>query len=130
MNKRPPSITFIAWFLIVGGVIGALASPLSLNNPVVLEAMAKIPLSIPVQVAWTYIGLSITIVSGLFMLRGANWARFLYIGWIAVSNLLALVISPAKTTLIPGLIVYGIIFFFLLQPKANQFFNGSGHLEK
>jgi hypothetical protein len=130
MNKRPPSITFIAWFLIVTGVISLLVSSLSMNNPVVLKELAKIPLPISVQIAWMYVGLSIAIASAFFMLRGANWARFLYIGWSAVSSLISLVISPAKTTLIPGLIVYGIIVFFLFQPKANQFFSGSSHLEK
>jgi hypothetical protein len=123
MNKRPKSVTFISWFFIVTGVFSLLTSFTSMNNPLVLELMAKSPLPVPAQFAMMYVGLAISITSGIFMLRGANWARFLYIIWSAIGFLIGLATSPAKLMLIPGIIVYGIIVFFLLRPNANAFFS-------
>jgi len=94
-----------------------------MNNPLVLELMAKNPIPIPAQFALTYIGTAVSITCGIFMLRGANWARFLYITWSAIGCLIGLATSPMKLMLVPGIIAYGIIVFFLLQPNANKFFN-------
>ncbi len=124
MNKRPLSITFIAWFLIVTGTFSALVMLISRNNPVFLEELAKNPIPVPIQLAIAFLGLAISIFSSIFMLRGANWSRFLYVGWCVISILITLVTSPAKATAIPGIIIFGIIVFFLFQPKANEFFNG------
>lgn len=124
MNKRPKSITFISWFFIVSGIFSLLSIFTSMNNPLVLELMAKSLISIPVQFAMMYIGLAISVTSGIFMLRGANWARFLYIISTPFGFAISLATSPAKLLILPGLIVYCIIVFFLLRPKANAFFNG------
>jgi len=94
-----------------------------MNNPLVLELMAKNPIPIPAQFALTYIGTAVSITCGIFMLRGANWARFLYITWSAIGCLIGLATSPMKLMLVPGIIAYGIIVFLLLQPNANKFFN-------
>lgn len=123
MNKRPASVTFISWFFIVTGAFSLLTSFTSMNNPLVLELMAKSPLPVPAQFVMMYVGLAISITSGIFMLRGANWARFLYIIWGAIGLLIGLATSPAKLMLIPGIIVYGIIVFFLLRPNADAFFS-------
>ena len=69
MNQRPTSITVISWILIVIGVISLISTTAMLNNATVLELMAKSPLPIPVQHAISYIGLLITIVCGLAMLK-------------------------------------------------------------
>jgi hypothetical protein len=123
MNNRPKSVTFISWFFIVTAVISLFTTFTSMNNPLVLELLAKNPLPIPAQFAMTYISLAISIISGIFMLRGANWARFLYIIWGAIGFLISLATSPAKLLLIPGIIIYGIIVFLLLRPNANAFFS-------
>jgi hypothetical protein len=94
-----------------------------MNNPLVLELMAKSPLPVPVQFAMMYVGRAISITSGIFMLRGENWARFLYIILGAIGFLIGLATSPVKLMLIPGIIIYGIIVFFLLRPNANAFFS-------
>jgi hypothetical protein len=121
--RRPKSVTFISWFLIVTGACSLLTSFSSMNNPLVLELMAKSPLPVPAQFIMMYIGLAIYITSGIFMLRGANWARFLYIISHAINILIGVATSPVKLMLIPGIIIYGIIVFFLLRPNANAFFS-------
>jgi hypothetical protein len=81
MMKRPTSVSVIAWILIVMSGISMITSTISLNNPMARELMAKSPLPIPLQFAMLYAGLLITLVSGIAMLKGQNWARFLYVVW-------------------------------------------------
>jgi hypothetical protein len=127
MNTRPLSVTIIAWLLIVFAVISAATIPFTLGNPAAQELMAKSMISIPVQYFMMFAGLLISIVSGIFMLRGANWARMLYIIWGAVGFIVSFITSPAKLVVIPGFLVYLIVVFFLLRPKATAFFTGSDH---
>lgn len=122
MEKRPISITVIAWIFIVTGGI-TLISSFSLKDPMVKELMAKSPLPLPIQYAMTYIGLLVSIANGIGMLKKQNWARFLYVIWGAIGLLIGLFTSPVKTFLIPGLIFFIIITFFIFRPAANQYFS-------
>jgi hypothetical protein len=95
---------------------------LSLNNPMVKELMAKNPLPIPLQYLMLYLGLIVTIIAGFAMLQGHNWGRFLYVGWSAIGSVIGMVTSPMKPAMIPGLVVFAVIVFFLFRPKANAYF--------
>jgi hypothetical protein len=123
MRKRPASVTFISWFFLVGSVCALIMGFVASNNPIVLAEMLKSPIPVPLQFGMMYLGAAVSMTSGIFMLRGKNWARFLYIIWSAIGFLISLVTAPAKLMLIPSLIVYGVIVFFLLRPKANAFFS-------
>jgi hypothetical protein len=124
MMKRPTSVTVIAWIILVCSVFALFGSIFTINNPMARELMAKSPVPLSAQYVITFAGLLISIVSGIFMLKGANWARMLYIIWGAIGFVFALGTSPAKLMLIPGFLVYAIFVFFLLRPKASAYFNG------
>lgn len=121
--KRPTSITVVAWFIIVTSGISLLATPLSLNNPMAQELMAKNPLPISLQIAMAYLGLTISIVSGIGMLKAQNWARLLYVIWGGFGFVVGVFTSPVKLMMIPGLVILAIIAFFLFQPSANKYFS-------
>ena len=125
MNTRPTSVTVISWIILVTSALGLVATFVMINNPTTQELMAKTPLPLPVQYAMTFVGLSIGIVSGIFMLKGANWARMLYIGWGVLGLAIGLVTSPMKLMMLPGALFFAIIVFFLLRPRANAFFSGT-----
>ncbi len=127
MNKRPLSVSIIAWLLIVFGALSAVAIPFTLGNPMTQELMAKSMVPIPVQYFMMFAGVLISIVTGIFMLKGANWARMLYIIWGALGFLFSFITSPAKAAVIPGFVIYLIVAFFLLRPKATAFFTASNH---
>ena len=127
MNKRPLSVSIIAWLLIIFAALSAVTIPFTLGNPRAQELMAKSMVPVPVQYFMMFAGVLISIVSGIFMLKGANWARMLYIIWGALGFLFSLITSPAKLVLIPGFLVYAIVVFFLLRPKATAFFTGTDH---
>lgn len=125
MKKRPTSITVIAWILIVMSGISLITSTISLNNPMAKELMSRSLIPIPIQYAMMYVGLLITLISGIAMLKGQNWARLLYVIWSIIGFGIGIATSPMKIAMIPGFVVFLIIAFFLFRPKANEYFAGT-----
>jgi hypothetical protein len=93
-----------------------------INNPITLDLMDNSPIAIPVQYFISYIGLLITIVSGIAMLKGKNWSRYLYIIWSLIGFTISITTFPIKTAMIPGFIVFLVVVYFLLRREANEFF--------
>jgi hypothetical protein len=122
MKTRPTSVTVIAWILIVTGGVTLIMSTLTADNPMTQELMARTPLPISVQYVMLYLGLLITVGSGIGLLKGQNWARMLYISWSILGMLIGFATSPMKWALIPGLAMFGVFAFFLFRPKASQYF--------
>lgn len=122
MKNRPTSISVIAWFLIVMGGISLITTTVMINNPMMNDVMSKSSIPIPIQHAMSYLGLLIMIVSGIAMLKGCNWARFLYIIWNIIGFFVGIATSPMKAAMIPGFVFFLVIAFFLFRPKANIFF--------
>ncbi|MGO8731792.1 MAG: hypothetical protein ACLQVM_03250 [Terriglobia bacterium] len=125
MKIRPTSVTVICWILIVLGGVSLITSTLMWNNPMTKELMARGSLPVPVQYAMMYVGILVLIASGLAMLKGQNWARLLYVIWNPVGFLIGLVTSPVKAAMIPSLVIYAVVVFFLFRPKVNQYFGRS-----
>ena len=117
MVKRPISITVIAWFLIAGGIL-LIYSATRLNTPT-----AKSPILVSVSYAMIYLSILVSVASGIGMLKKQNWARFLYVIWGAIGLLVPLFTTPMKMELIPSLLFYAIIVFFLFRPVANRYFS-------
>ncbi|MGD0900091.1 MAG: hypothetical protein ABR915_19830 [Thermoguttaceae bacterium] len=120
--KRPISITVIAWILIVGAALHLLTSPVNLSDPKVQELMAKGLLPFPVQCSILYLGLAVALASGIGMLEGRNWARWLYVIWRAIEAIIVLATSPTKLMMIPGIVLFLVEVFFLFRPVANRYF--------
>jgi len=125
MNQRPKSITVVCWILIIMGAISLVTSIVSFNNPIVKEIMSKNRIPINIQYVMMYAGLLVMLVSGVAMLKGQNWARLLYICWSIIGFIIGIATSPMKAAMIPGIIVFLVIVFFLFRPKANEFFKAT-----
>ena len=69
-------------------------------------------------------GALVTSGSGVMMLYRQNWARLLYVGWCILGIIIELTTSPIKIMLLPGIVVFAIIAFFLFRPAANAYFSG------
>jgi hypothetical protein len=122
MNQRPTSITVIAWALIVVNALSLVVNTFTLQRPEAKELMSKSPIPVPVQFAMFYVGSAISIVAGIFMLRGRNWARLLYVIASGLGLIIGFATSPVKTALIPGTLMFAVVCFFLFRPKANEYF--------
>ncbi len=122
MAARPTSVTVVAWILIVLTVISLGSSLFMTNNPNAREIMAKTPIPIVLQFVLLYLGLAINLVCGVGVLMGSNWARVLYAVWGVFSFGLNFAVSPMKVVLLPSLVVFGLILFFLFRPAATAYF--------
>ena len=108
---RPISVTIVAWIIILG-VAGAFF---------MVPGIAKAPLT-SMQITFAYTGLAVAVVSGIFMLGGKNWSRWLYVVWCIVGLAYALITVPNPLLLIPGALKTAIIAFVLFRKPANSFF--------
>jgi hypothetical protein len=123
MQSRPTSLTVVCWILIMLGPLAIL--PLfmrTMDNPHVVELMNKSPFPISVQYALMWLGALVTSGSGVMMLYRQNWARQLYVGWSILGIIIGLTTSPIKIMMLPGVVVFAIIAFFLFRPAANKYF--------
>jgi len=138
MRERPRSITVIGWILIVMGGTSLIRTTLNLHNPRTNEVMIRFLMSLPIMYAFSYVGLLISLVCGIGMLKARNWARFLWVVWSVVSLVFACVNfsgSPLpffKWGTLPGNIMLFlslafplVIAFSLFSPKANEYFTGT-----
>ncbi len=124
MNSRPTSVTYAAWFVIVVNILGVFGMAYGFESQEVWDAMALNLLPVVVQRSLIMFTLGISILCGFMMLDGRPWARKLYIGFNGVSLLIQLVSAADKLMLLPAILIFGALVYFLLRPQANDFFAG------
>jgi hypothetical protein len=113
MNKRPRSVTVISCLFLIAGVIGLAyhATEFKAGGPfqydVVLVCLVRL----------------LAIVCGVFMLRGSNWARWLLLVWIAYHVVLSA--FHAMFELVIHGLLFAVIAYFLLRPRASAYFRGA-----
>ena len=122
MNTRPKSVTVISWLLIIMASISIVSSALTYNNPDVVKLMELSAIPITMQYMIMAVGLLIMIISGIGMLYGKNYARILYVSWTPIAIIISLLTSPAKTMMIPSIVLFLIIVFFLFRTESNIYF--------
>jgi hypothetical protein len=113
-RKRPHSVTAIAWLFIAAGVLGFghHVTELDLRQP------------FADGVLWTLIVRLLALVAGVFMLRGADWARWLALAWLAFHVLLGAAHSVSNAVI--HAILLGAIAFALLRPSTTAWFRQRG----
>jgi hypothetical protein len=104
---RPLPVTLIACLYIVTGIAGSIAHVLDLHR---FES----------DVLWAVLVNAIALVSGVWMLRQQNWARWVAVAWIAFHVILSVFHSPRE--LIGHSVFLLAIAFFLFRPRANAYF--------
>ena len=112
-NKRPISITILAWLYIAVGALGTAAhfQDFRLHKPLVNEFV------------WiTVLGAS-AVVAGIFMLRGQSWARWLALAWIA-SHVVISVFHPLHELIVHCVLL--VLFGYLLfRRQAREYFSAA-----
>src|SRR4030095_1917974 len=112
MNKRPRSVTVISWLSIATGVIGFAypATEFKTHGPFQYDLL------------WVCLVRLLAVLSGLFMLRGCDWARRLLLVWIAYHVILSGFHSMSE--LVMHALLFGAVAYFLLRPQASMYFRG------
>jgi hypothetical protein len=113
MNKRPLPVTLLSLLIAAAGAVGFVYHVTELNwhrplqNDALLIELVRL----------------IAIVSGVYMLRGSNWARWLALVWIGFHVVLSAFHS------LPEFAFHGLLFavfaYFLFRPQASHYFRSS-----
>ncbi|HKR83218.1 MAG TPA: hypothetical protein VJS37_03530 [Terriglobales bacterium] len=110
MRKRPISVTIVSWIYIVAGIGGIAVhwTEFSLRHPFSNDAVLAL------------IVRALAIVAGVFMLRGANWARWLAIVWIAYHVVLSSFHSVPQVAV--HTLLLAVFAYVLCRRQANAYF--------
>jgi hypothetical protein len=112
MKKRPLSVIVIGCLYVVTGAIG-LVSYLS---------QFKLQQPFPYDIVWASLVSAIAIVSGVYLLRSSNWARWLAMAWIAFHVVLS--VFHSRYELAIHSLLFAAFAYLLFRPEANQYFSG------
>jgi hypothetical protein len=110
MKKRPLLVTVLSLVLVAAGAVG------------LVYHLNELDRHQPFQNDFLLIELVrlIAIVSGVYMLRGSNWARWLALVWIGFH----VVVSAFHS--LPEFAFHGLLFavfaYFLFRPQATEYF--------
>lgn len=115
MDKRPRSITIISWIFIALGSIGFLASLLPYLDTDTAGRIAYL------KAHWmVHLARIVAVVSGVFMLYGFGWARWLLVVWMGFH----IIISALHSTLqlLMHSLLFAIVLYFLFRPQSSAYF--------
>jgi hypothetical protein len=105
---RPFAITALGWLYIVVGIVG-----------LVHHGWVAVRSFHPEDI-WILLSQVVALVAGIFMLRGANWARWIAFLWIAAHVVIAWLNGP-RQALFHAIIFVGITIL-LFRADARAFF--------
>jgi hypothetical protein len=130
MEKRPTSLTVIAWLLIILSVLALLSlivmTAMS-SNPQVSQKIAEMHLSATAE-AVSVVGAVIDLICAYGILKGQPWSRVLYVACGVIGTVSNLYTSPQKLGAVIGLVVLVIFSIFLFGEKANVWFQARGFM--
>jgi hypothetical protein len=112
-SKRPLPVTILACVYMLAGTVGFTYH--------FSEFLARH--AFRYDDVWVELVRLLAIVSGLFMLRGHNWARWLAIAWIAFHVVLSAFHSLGEFAI--HCLFCAVIAWFLFRPDAARYFRGS-----
>ncbi len=113
MNKRPISVTVLACVLIAMGAIG------------IAYHFGEYKSTPPAEYVGVLVVRLLAIVSGVFLLRGKDWARWLAIAWVAFHVVLSYFHSMQQVAFHAAVLaVFGVALFY---PVANRYFRPGAH---
>jgi hypothetical protein len=116
--RRPLSITVAAAVFIVSGAIGLTyhATELAAAGPALNHVL------------WELVVRCLAIVAGVFLLRGADWARWLALAWTAYHVVLGGFHSVSQGV-VHALILAGVAYVLLRAPARGYFRRAHGRAE-
>ena len=130
MEKRPLSLTIIAWVLVVLSVLALVGMFTMGSNPAMVKAMQQMHVSLAFERTWTAVGVIINLIVAYGIFKGQPWSRVLYVVWGIIGLVAGFFISPVKAALVVSLIILVVISIFLFGEKGNDWFSARGFMLK
>jgi tetrahydromethanopterin S-methyltransferase subunit C len=128
MEKRPVSLTVIAWLLILLSALGVFGIATMGSNPQAMKMLDQMHLSLAVEQVWGALGAIVNIICAYGILKGLPWSRVLYVVWGVIGLVVGFYILPMKATLVVSLIILVVIAAFLWTNSANDWFSARGFM--
>ena len=126
MEKRPTSLTVIAWLIIVLSLLSvALVFAMS-SNPQMVAAAQQMHMSMGLLQGWSVLGTIVNLACAYGILKGLPWSRVLYVVWGIIGLVFNAYTLPSKGGVVFGLIVLVVISVFLWTNSANDWFQARG----
>jgi len=122
MEKRPVSLTIIAWVIIVGSVLSVWGIFRMQSNPMAAKLLAQSPFPLSVHVGFAVAGIVANLIAGYGILKGYPWSRWLYVGWALLSLGFSVATIPVPSLLLVSGLFLILIAFFLFRPAADAWF--------
>ena len=129
-QKRPISLTIIAWVLIVLSLLALVGAFTMKSNAAMMKMMEQVPISVAAYQGWVVLGVIIDLICAYGIFKGQPWSRVLYVVWGIIGLVAGFFISPQKAYLVFGLIILIVISIFLYSEKANDWFSARGFMLK
>ncbi len=108
-SKPPIAILILAFIYIAIGAIGSIYHFSDLR--------ASLSEGIPIEVTEL-----VALISGVFLLRGSNWARWLALSWIAFHVILS-AFHNIRELAVHG-VACALIAWLLFRPEGDRYFRG------
>ena len=123
MIARPVYVAVIGWVLIVIGGLSLIVSGLIAASPDLAATLAPGPSPSFSSILLNLGASALELVCGIFILRGANWARWLYLVQSAASAIYLLFAGGVDSTMmILWLAFLAVTLGGLFTPAASRFF--------
>jgi len=129
-QKRPISLTIIAWVLIVLSLLALVGLFTMRSNAAMMKMMDQMQVSLLFYQAWSVLGIVIDLIVAYGIFKGQPWSRVLYVVWGIIGLVVGFFITPQKAYLVFGLVVLIVISIFLYSEKANDWFSARGFMLK
>lgn len=125
MSTRPAYVAVIGWLLIAIGLLSILSVGAGLAVPSIRAGLAAGPMPLGLAVLLNLASSAIELVCGLYILRGANWARMAYL-LLSILSCAYLFLSRTVdvTLIVVWLVVVLLTLAGLFTPAASRFFAG------
>lgn len=118
MNKRPRTITVISWIFIVFGSIALLTGLLPNANTTAAQRIAEL------KGHWyVHVSRMVMILSGVFMLYGFNWARWLIVAWLVFHVVIG--VLHGSLQLLMHSLLFVVVVYFLFRPPSAAYFRSA-----
>jgi hypothetical protein len=130
MEKRPLSLTVIAWLLIALSLLALIGTFAMQSNPQMVKMQEQMHTPVLFQHAWTVLGVIIDLIVAYGIFKGQPWSRVLYVLWGIIGLVVGFFILPQKAYLVFSLIVLVVISIFLFSARANEYFSARGFMLK
>ena len=126
MIARPVYVAVIGWVLIVIGALSLIVSGLIAASPDLAATLAPGPSPSTSSILLNLLASALELVCGIFILRGANWGRWLYLVQSAASAIYLLFAGGVDSTMmILWLAFLAVTLAGLFTAAASRFFGSS-----